>query len=195
VKRIQACVALVALAVGFGTALTVSAGAQANIGTGIGANPLLLASRAVPGGRYLLPSVLVVNTGSQASSYIVRVKRLGQPKGRDVPASWIRFTRTTVRLGPHKRAVIPVVLTVPKGAAGGVYRSNVVVSTYTRRRGGGAVLGAAAADELGFAIGHPSSSLWSWAWFSYLLLAVAATSVAFLIRRLGLRFRIERQRR
>jgi hypothetical protein len=194
-KRLQACVAPLALATGLAVALIVCAAAQADIGTGIGANPLRLHSQAEPGGRYHLPSVLVVNTGNQVSNYVVRVKRLGQPKGHDVPASWIRFAHTRVRLGPHKRAVIPVVLMVPKGAAGGVYRSNVVVTTYTRRRGGGAALGAAAADELSFAIGAPSSSLWSWAWFSYLLLGLAATGVIILIRRLGFRFHIERQRR
>jgi hypothetical protein len=194
-NRIQAGAAF-ALAAGLASAFTISTGAQADIGTGIGANPLRLASRAQPGGRYHLPSVLVVNTGNQASSYIVQVKRLGQPNGHDVPASWIRFAHTKVQLRPHKRAVIPAVLTVPKHAAGGVYRSNVVVSTYTRRPGGGgAALGAAAADELSFAIVSPGGSLWR-AWLVYLLLALAATgAIVFLTRRLGLHFRIERQKR
>lgn len=195
-KRIEVWVAAIVLSAALAATLAMSGVARASVGTGIGANPLRLASPAEPGGRYRLPSVLVVNTGTQSSTYVMQVKRLGQPDAHAIPSSWVRFARTKVKLRPHKRAVIPVVLTVPKGAPQGAYGSNVVVSTYTPRPGGGAALGAAAADELSFAIRPSSSSLLSRSWFRDLLLALAATGLAVLVvRRSGLQLRIERQRR
>jgi hypothetical protein len=166
------------------------------VGTGIGVNPIRLASRAEPGNSYRLPSLYVVNTGTQAADYLVKVKRLTQEPGRDVPSAWVRFAHARVRLQPRKTAVIPVSLIVPKQAAHGDYRSNVVVSTYTPRHSRGAALGAAAADELSFTIGSPGSSVWSQSWFRYFVLVLAATVlVIVLIRRSGLRLRVEHQRR
>ena len=113
--------------------LFVPAAGSASIGAGIGANPIRLAGRAEPGGRYHLPSLYVVNTGTKAAEYRVRIERLGDAPGRDVPASWVRFARTRLRLRPHRSAIVPVTLVLPSQAAHGSYRSNVVLGTWTRR--------------------------------------------------------------
>lgn len=182
----------VASALVLGLVVAVPGIADASVGTGIGVNPIRLASRAEPGNSYRLPSLYVVNTGTQAADYLVKVKRLKQGPGRDVPPAWVRFAHTRLRLQPRKTAIIPVRLIVPKQAAHGDYRSNVVVSTYTPRRSGGASLGAAAADELSFTIGSPGGSVWAQSWFRYLVLVLTATVlVILLIRRSGLHLRIE----
>jgi hypothetical protein len=173
--------------------LAVPTGAQGSIGTGVGTNPLQLSSQAEPGHRYRLPSLYVVNTGSQGSDYLVRVERLGDKPGRDVPAAWIRFARTRVRLAPHKSALIRVILVVPSGAAHGTYRSNVVVGTSTPGLARGAALGAAAATEVIFRVGGPGAYLWSSSWLLYSVAGLIAVGLLrSFVRRLGLQVRIER---
>jgi hypothetical protein len=61
----------------------------------VGAAPLRLAAPAQARGYYRLPSLYVVNTGSQTTDYLVRVQRLAHPPGRDVPASRVSRGRTT----------------------------------------------------------------------------------------------------
>ncbi len=188
-RRVRAAVSAAALAL-----LAVPAAAHGSIGAGVGTHPLQLSSQAEPGHRYRLPSLYVVNTGSQGSDYLVRVERLGDKPGRDVPAAWIRFARTRVRLAPNKSALIPVILVVPSGAAHGSYRSNVVVGTSTPRLARGAALGAAAATEVIFRVGGPGAYLWSSSsWLLYSLAAlIALRLLRSFVRRLGLQVRIER---
>jgi hypothetical protein len=174
--------------------LFVPAAGSASIGAGIGANPIRLAGRAEPGGRYHLPSLYVVNTGTKAAEYRVRIERLGDAPGRDVPASWVRFARTRLRLRPHRSAIVPVTLVLPTRAAHGSYRSNVVVGTWTKRRGRGAALGAAAADELSFTVGRPQGFAWWSPRLAYPLTGIAAAILLFLlVRRAGIRVNIERR--
>lgn len=167
---------------------------RGSIGTGVGATPLQLTSTANPGGRYSLPSLYIVNTGSRVSVYAVRVERIGHLSGHDVPPSWLRLGRTTLRLRPHQHAFVPVRLILPRHAAGGDYRTDLVVGTTTRRPTRGAALGAAAADQLAFTIATPGFP-WSSPWLIYPLLAAAVIGLAALtVRRAGLRIEIERRR-
>lgn len=165
---------------------------KASVGAGVGARPLQLGTNARAGGRYHLPSLYVVNTGNRPSTYRVRIERLGTETGRDVPAAWVRLARTHLRLQPHKSALIPVSLVLPEHAAGGDYRTNLVVGTSMRRPGRGAALGAAAADQLSFTIATPGFS-WSSPWVLYPLLGLLAVgALVVTIRRLGLRIEIVR---
>jgi hypothetical protein len=49
--------------------------ASASIGVGVQANPVSLGNTAHPGATYTLPSLYIVNTGTQAESMTVRVER------------------------------------------------------------------------------------------------------------------------
>ena len=170
--------------------------AGASIGVGVGAAPLRLAAPASPGGSYQLPSLYVVNTGSQASDYLVRVQLLGHPPGRDVPAAWVHLGLTRLQLGAHDHALIPVTLAVPKDAPGGAYRTDLIASTVMTRPGRGAGLGAAAADLLSFTVDAPGHGLLWPPWLTYLLLALAAAGLLTIAtRRLGLHIQIERRTR
>jgi len=187
--RWAAAAAILALA-----ALSLPSFAAATIGTGVGATPLRLIARAEPGRQYRLPSLFVVNTGTQTSDYVVHVRHVDLKPGREVPASWVHVARTRLRLRAHKHALVGVVLSVPKSAANGDYRTDLVVGTSTRRPGSGAALGAAAADGLIFTVGGPTTYPWSSPWFWVAVFGlVAALLLRTLVRRLGIRVQLERR--
>jgi hypothetical protein len=176
--------------------LLAAAPAGASVGVGVGAAPLRLAGPARPGGHYRLPSLYVVNTGTQTSDYLVRVQRLGHPTGRAVPASWVHLGRAQLRLLPRQHTLVPVTVSVPDDAASGAYGTDLVASTVMKQPGHGTALGAAAADRLIFTVDAPGRGF-SWPpWAGYLLLALAGAALAVLsARRLGLRVQIERRSR
>jgi hypothetical protein len=172
-----------------------AASGHASIGAGVGATPLHLRGAVKPGHRYQFPGLYVVNTGSRTSEYVVKVQRLDTKPGQSVPATWLRLARTRLRLRAHKSAVVPVELILPRNAAGGDYRTDLVVGTSTRRPGHGAALGAAAADELSFTVSTPGGFPWGSPWLVYSLVAVLGLGLSIaLVRRLGLRIEIERSR-
>ena len=172
--------------------LLAAAPAGASVGVGVGAAPLRLAEPARPGGHYRLASLYVVNTGTRAGDYLVRVQRVGQLPGRAVPASWVHLGRARLRLRAHQHTLVPVTLTVPDDAASGAYGTDLVASTVMKRPGHGTALGAAAADRLIFTVDAPGRGF-SWPpWAEYLLLGLAGATLAVLgARRLGLRIQIE----
>jgi hypothetical protein len=176
--------------------LLAAAPAGASVGVGVGAAPLRLAEPARPGGHYRLASLYVVNTGTRAGDYLVRVQRVGRLPGRAVPASWVHLGRARLRLRASQHTLIPVTLTVPDDAASGAYGTDLVASTVLKRPGHGTALGAAAADRLIFTVDAPGRGF-SWpAWAGYLLLALAGATLAVLAaRRVGLRIHIERRSR
>jgi hypothetical protein len=172
--------------------------AQASVGVGVQAGPVRLAGAAHPGGTYSLPAVYVVNTGTQAESVGIRIERLSRGTGRTVPASWIRVTALSSRLGHGQSARIPLDLVVPASARPGQYFSDVVVTGSAALTAGGANLGVAAATDLEFRVAAGAASR---PWFSMPawvlaaaggILVLGAASVA--AGRSGIRIRIERER-
>jgi hypothetical protein len=170
--------------------------ANASVGVGIQDNPVRLSGSAHPGSSYALPPLFVVNTGSQAETFTVRVERLQTPaKGAQaVPGSWIQSswnTSSSVQAG--QSANIPLRLVAPANAKPGSYSSDIVVTGSTVLTGGGVRFGAAAATGLEFRISPaPSAGLPAWKlWTLVALITIGAGALAY--RRLGLRIRIERQ--
>jgi hypothetical protein len=170
--------------------------AQASIGVGVQATPVVLGSVAHAGGSYALPAVYVLDTGTQAENITVRVERLSKGTGHVVPPSWIHATGPTVKLTPHQSAQIPLQLVVPGGAQPGQYLSDIVVTGSAVIAAGRANLGVAAATRLEFKVvpGAPPG-LWpfgpSWMWWTAIGLLVLALAVTG-VRRSGFRVRIER---
>ena len=189
---------VVALAVPVVSAATVSLAmaAQASVGVGVQAGPVLLASAAHPGGSYALPPVYVVNTGTQPEVVSVRIDRLSHGSGRAVPPSWIQVG-PSVHLTAHQAARISLQLIVPAGARTGAYLSDVVAAGSGTISEGNANLGVAAATKLEFRVapGPAGAGLWpavpGWLiWVAGGLLLVAAAVAVGL--RSGIRVRIER---
>lgn len=177
-------------------ALAIPATAQASVGVGIQAGPVRLAGAAHPGGRYSLPPVYVVDTGTQPETLTVRIERLSPGQARAVPAAWIS-PGSAVQLSHGESARIPLELVVPAAAKPGQYLTDVVVKGSAAVSAGGANIDVAAATKLQFRIAPGTVG---GSWFSVpgwllpgigvvLLLAGAAAAA----RRLGVRIQIDRE--
>ena len=182
-----------AIAVGLAAWLGFAGPARASIGVGVQANPVSLSGAAHPGASYALPSLYIVNTGTQAESMSVRVvQRTGA--GRPIPGSWIRIGALSGQLPPKQSARIALELVTPGDAEPGNYVSDILVTGSTAHVAG-VNFGAAAATKLEFTItpGPPGGSWFpAWTWWVIGGLVVLA-AVAFGWRRSGLRIRVERR--
>jgi hypothetical protein len=184
-----------AIAVGLAAWLGFAGPARASIGVGVQASPVSLSGAAHPGASYALPSLYVVNTGTQAESMSVRlVRRTGL--GRAIPESWIHIGGLSGQLAPKESARIALELVTPADAEPGSYASDIVVTGSTAPVAG-VNFGAAAATKLEFKItpGPPGGSwlslpAWTWWVIGGLVILAAAT---FGWRRSGLRIRVERK--
>jgi len=204
-RRALCCLAVAALAVvaslgavvslGLAPAARASIGGRASIGVGVQADPVRLGGVAHPGGSYSLPSLYVVNTGTQTESISVTVRRLSSGPGRTVPASWIAIGTATRQLIPRQQVLIPLRLVLPGSAAPGSYRSDIVVTGSPGVASGGVRFGAAAATPLEFRLtpgpaagGWLGIAAWRW-WLTVVLVLLAAIAIG--VWRTGLRVRIE----
>jgi hypothetical protein len=170
--------------------------AQASVGVGVQATPVRLGNVAHAGGSYALPSVYVIDNGTQPETISVRVERLSKGTGRTVPPSWVQATGPAVRLAPRQSTQIPLELVVPGGAKPGRYLSDIVVSGSAVISTGRANLAVAAATRLEFSVapGSPPGLFPfgpSWMWWAVIGLLVVALAVTG-VRRSGVRIRIER---
>src|SRR3982074_1449235 len=97
----SAMVVRLVLAAGLAVAANLApVGGGGGAGPGVGAPPITLSETAIPGHSYTLPSLYLVNTGTETSRYGVRVARLEQGQQRDVPTSWVAVASTTLNLDP-----------------------------------------------------------------------------------------------
>lgn len=179
-----------ALGVVLTTVLVAPGVAAASVGTGVGAAPLELARPAHAGRSYTFHWLYVKDTGTVASSYLVKVQRLSPGSAKVVPASWIEFAPHAFRLRPQEIKRVVVTVNVPFSASGGQYMTDLVATTYVPRRAGATALGAAAADKLTFSI--PSSSAFPWIIVAVVGGVALLVAVGYGLRRSGLRLRVDR---
>ena len=182
-----------------GALVAVPQAAQASIGVGIQAGAVRLSGVAHPGQSVALPGVSVVNSGTHPESIRLSVQRISKGPGRTVPASWIQFGAPVVRLAPKHATRVSLTLVVPAGAKPGAYLSDVVATGTSAEQAsaGHASLGAAAATLLVFRVAPGSApGFWSsvftqtlWA----LLILIALAAVVLVVRRSGVRVRVERK--
>jgi hypothetical protein len=145
---------------------------------------------------------LVVNTGSQASTYRLTVEELGRPKGHVVPPGWVHFDRNDFALAPRGSLSVPAVLTIAPGALWGRYASDILVATVaTTATRSGARVGAQAATELRFQVGgltetgtRSAGSVLPWWAFLAAGLVVIVALLVLLARHKGYRLRLVKRR-
>jgi hypothetical protein len=180
-----------------GALVAVPQAAQASVGVGIQAGAVRLSGVAHPGQSVALPSVSVVNAGTQRESIRVTVQRDPRGGGRPVPPSWVRPGVPSVQLAPRHATRISLELVVPAGAKPGTYVSNIVATASGDLSAGGANLAAAAATLLVFRVApDPAPGFW-WSVFTQtlwaLLIVILLAAVVFAVRKFGLRMRVERE--
>lgn len=191
--RIGPAVGLLATAI---LILALPLGAAADdVGVGVNASPIALGSQAQSGSIHRLPDLYVVNTGTGASIYHLKVEELSPGEGRAVPASWVHFARNNFQLQPKASAAVLLTLNVPADAQSGRYVSDLVVGTVPQRHLDGAVAGAQAATKLVFRVsqGHQGGP-WSWWTFALIVLGVVLALAALLLWRSGIRVKVEVKR-
>jgi hypothetical protein len=180
-----------------GALVAVPQAAQASVGVGIQAGPVRLSGMAHQGQSVALPSVSVVNAGTQPESIRIVVQRYPRGGGRPVPPSWVQPGVPSVQLAPRHSIRVPLELVVPAGAKPGAYLSDIVAIASGQLSGGGANLGTGAATLLEFRVApDPAPGFW-WSVFTQtlwaLLIVILLAAVAFAVRRSGLRVRVERE--
>jgi hypothetical protein len=180
-----------------GALVAIPQAAQASVGVGIQAGPVRLSGVAHPGQSVALPSVSVVNAGTQPESIRIVVQRSPRGGGRAVPPSWVRPGTPSVQLAPRHSIRIPLELVVPAGAKPGAYLSDIVAVAAGQFSARGANLGAGAATLLEFRVApNPAAGFW-WSVFTQtlwaLLILILLAAVVFAVRRSGLRVRVERE--
>jgi len=183
----------IGLIVGLVAALAPAVAAYASIGVGIQSNPVRLGGVAHPGGSYTLPSLYVINTGTEPESVSVRVERLetGSGPGWNVPASWIQISDQGTQLAPNQSALISLELHTPGSARPGSYATDLVATGSTAGTPGVVNFGAAAATGLEFSVTPgPAPGIAAWRWWLFVALIVL-TAVIVIVRRAGLRIHIE----
>jgi hypothetical protein len=176
--------------------LAVPATAQASVGVGIQAGPVRLDGAAQPGGSYALPDVLVVNTGTSPESVSLSIDRVSTGTGRTVPPSWVH-ANGAVTLGINQSARMPLELVVPPTARPGAYFSDVLVKAGAPNSASGASFDAGAATQLAFTVAPgPVSAPWFrvpiWV-LPGIALVLLIAAAAGLMRRYGVRVRVERE--
>ena len=183
-----------AIAAGLAAWLGLAGQARASIGVGVQANPVSLNGVAHPGASYALPSLYIVNTGTQPESMSVRIARSTGP-GRAIPGPWIHIGGLGGQLAPKQSARIALELVTPADAKPGNYVSDIMVTGSAAPAAAGVNVGAAAATKLEFTITPgPAAGSWlpAWTWWVVGGLVVLAAAT-FGWRRSGLRIRVERR--
>ena len=182
-----------------GALVAVPQAAQASVGVGIQAGPVRLSGVAHPGESVALPAVSVVNAGTRHEAIRLSIQRVSKGSARPVPASWIQIGAPVVQLGPKHATRVSLQLVVPAGAKPGAYLSDIVAtgSSAGQSSAGRASLGAAATTLLEFRVAPSTAPGFWWSVFTQtlwaLLILIALAAVVLVVRRSGIRVRVERK--
>ena len=125
---------------------------QAQLGVGIMPGIIRVDEPLLPGGRYNLPSLQVVNTGSEASDYGVELASMAEQEELQPPAEFIVFSPTSFHLEPGANQVVSLSLDIPVKAKPGDYLAYIEAHPVTTSAGGGMQIGVAAATKLYFTV-------------------------------------------
>ncbi len=176
------------------TVLGLPSVAGATLGAGVGASPLVVATPVHPGGTYpVIPDLLVVNTGTDAAHYVLKVERLSKGTAATVPAGWISFAANDFALAPKAQRSVVVRVSVPGSAEPGRYTSDVVATGVIPHGKGQAAAGAAAATTLSFTVTGSTAGPFPWTVVVVIVGILVVVGLVVLIRRSGVRLRVERR--
>jgi hypothetical protein len=146
---------LVLLAIVLAAALWLSlpaADIQAQSGVGIMPGIIRVDEPLLPGGRYNLPSLQVVNTGNESSDYGVELASMAEQEELQPPAEFIILSPSSFHLEPGANQVVSLSLDIPLKAKPGDYLAYIEAHPVATGGGGGMQIGIAAATKLYFTV-------------------------------------------
>jgi len=122
----------------------------AQVGVGIMPGTIRVDEPLLPGGRYNLPSVQVLNTGNVSSDYGVELASMAEQEELQPPADFIVLSPTSFHLEPGANQVVSLSLDIPIRAKPGDYLA--YIEAHPVATGGGMQIGVAAATKLYFTV-------------------------------------------
>jgi hypothetical protein len=124
----------------------------AQVGVGITPGIIRVDEPLLPGGRYNLPSLQVVNTGNVSSDYGVELASMAEQEELQPPADFIVLSPTSFHLEPGANQVVSLSLDIPLKAKPGDYLAYIEAHPVATTGGGGMQIGVAAATKLYFTV-------------------------------------------
>ena len=125
---------------------------QAQLGVGIMPGIIRVDESLLPGGRYNLPSLQVLNTGNESSDYGVELASMAEQEELQPPADFIIASPTSFHLEPGANQVVSLSLDIPLKAKPGDYLAYIEAHPVATGGGGGMQIGIAAATKLYFTV-------------------------------------------
>jgi len=125
---------------------------HAQLGVGITPGIIQVDEPLMPGGRYNLPPVQVLNTGNVSSDYGVELASVAEQEELQPPADFIILSPTSFHLEPGASQVISLSLNIPLKARPGDYLAYIEAHPTATSGGGGMQIGVAAATKLYFTV-------------------------------------------
>jgi hypothetical protein len=129
-----------------------TADVQAQLGVGVTPGIIRVDEPLLPGGRYNLPSVQVINTGNVSSDYGVDLSSMAEQEELQPPADFIILSPTSFHLEPGASQIVSLSLDIPLKAKPGDYLAYVEAHPTATSGGGGTQIGVAAATKLYFTV-------------------------------------------
>jgi hypothetical protein len=129
-----------------------AANVQAQSGVGIMPGIIRVDEPVLPGGRYNLPSLQVLNTGNQSSDYGVELASMAEQEELQPPADFIILSPTSFHLEPGDNQVVSLSLDIPLKAKPGDYLAYIEAHPVATGAEGGMQIGVAAATKLYFTV-------------------------------------------
>lgn len=136
--------ALIAFLFAFVILFSATFTAFASTGVSINTGKIVLDKPVVPGGTYVLPSVQVTNSGTEASDYAVTVQYNDVQSTLKPDVKWFHFDPATFHLNPGEAKLVKVSINVPASAVAGDYFAYVEAHAIQGDNGKSSISGAAA---------------------------------------------------
>ena len=178
--------------------------AHADVGVGVSLGNMKVEDALTPGGHYRLPTLSVLNTGSDPAQFEVVVSFAADQRERRPPEEWFAFAPQRFPLEPSTSQAVAISLDLPANAGPGDYFAFLEAHPIAERQG--VSIGVAAATKLSFSI-RPANVLQAWLfrlsqlidesqpWSSVFAVTVLAVlAVRLIARYLRVGLRIERRR-
>ena len=125
---------------------------QAQSGVGIMPGIIRVDEPVLPGGRYNLPSMQVVNIGNESSDYGVELASMTEQEELQPRDDFIIVSPASFHLEPGANQIVSLSLDIPPNAKPGDYLAYIEAHPVATSPGGGMQIGIAAATKLYFTV-------------------------------------------